>query len=73
MPFMCECRGPCREALDITPIQYSQLRVMGAVVTPECAERECRDVVWRNREISAVVAATIGRRLRLPRSAINPS
>ena len=59
MPFCCECRGPCRRTIDVTPDTYSWLRSMGAVLTPECAERESRNVVHRFNG-AAVVAVTNG-------------
>lgn len=61
MPFCCECRGPCRRSVDITPLEYSRLRKMGAVITPECAEREDREIVHRYND-TAVVALTNGPR-----------
>lgn len=67
MLFCCECRGPCRRAFDLTPHTYSWLRKMGAVLTPDCAEREQRDVVYRYNG-SAVVAVTTGAHVRPVRS-----
>jgi hypothetical protein len=63
MSFCCECRGPCRRSVDITPDTYAWLRSMGAVLNSECAEREGRNVIYRYNG-SAVVATTIGRKTR---------
>jgi hypothetical protein len=47
MLYLCECRGPCRRTFDLTLDTYAWLRTMGTVVSPECAEREDREVVAR--------------------------
>jgi hypothetical protein len=65
MPFMCECRGPCRRAIDIRPETYRELRLMGTVLTPDCAEREDRFVLYEW-NAHCVVALSIGSRMRPP-------
>lgn len=59
MQFCCECRGPCRRTIDITQETYSWLRSMGTVLSPECAEREQRNVLYRYNG-GAVVVVTNG-------------
>lgn len=58
MPFLCECRGPCRRRLDLSLNTYTELRRHGAVIDPECAERERRKVLAVGE--GAVAAATYG-------------
>ena len=65
--YLCECRGPCRRSFDITHEMYAWLRQMGTVVTPECAKREDRSVVYRYNGCVAVTLS-IGARVRPPRS-----
>jgi len=65
MPFMCECRGPCRRAIDITPDTYRELRLMGTVVTPECARREDRYVLYEH-DADVVVVLSVGTHVRVP-------
>jgi hypothetical protein len=72
MAYLCECRGPCRRFMRISHETYGWLRSMGAVLTPECADREGRVVLYRYNG-TAVVANTTGTHVRPPRSAINPS
>lgn len=67
MSFCCECRGPCRRSLDLTPFMYSKLRKMGAVLAPECAKRECREVVHEyNGEAVAALTNDSRRYRRMP-------
>lgn len=61
MHFLCECRGPCRRSFDLTPEIFAWLRKMGAVVAPECAERERREIVFRYNEGAVVVSSNIPR------------
>ena len=67
MLFLCECRGPCRRSLELTLSTYSWLRSMGAVVTPDCAERDQSTVLYRYNG-HVVVTLTHGARVRPPRS-----
>ena len=75
--YLCECRlKTCRRSFDLAHATYSQLRAMGAVLSPECAEREDRYVVYVEKG-KAVAALSIGPRMRPPshpsRSAIKPT
>ncbi len=68
MAFCCECRGPCRRTVDITLGTYTWLRTMGAVLSPECAEREAREVVYSYNGAAVVALTNDSRRYRaLPR------
>lgn len=71
MPYLCECRGPCRRVIDITHETYRELRLKGTVVTADCARREARAVVHEHDE-HVVVVFTVGSRVwpipRPPRS-----
>ena len=68
--YLCECRGPCRRSFEITHDTYSWLRRMGAVLTPECAWREERTVVYRYNGC-VVVGVSIGTTVSPPRPSVS--
>lgn len=67
MPYLCECRAKtCKRTFDLTHETYRWLRSMGAVLHPECCEREGRRNVLRYNGV--VIAPSTGPRVQPPRS-----